>query len=185
MRAASGSITNITLHYGAEAASGGNVGTVPNQTGVTVSALNSTWQLVDLGIIQHPSIQVPFAVNTLGLGLRMFANFASKSDLQMDYVQLIPVDESYIEMDVVLTNTSADLTIIDGTLFPPIAYRAATSGVLLVAQRPTNRVGSFPTIIPGDNIFSVYMGQPSADQSYRTMDITIAYRPRYHFLRGS
>lgn len=163
---------------------------------VTVQADATVWAMADLGVINWPDVQVPAGVAVSTLVFELYHTFASSggtASLDVDYFLIVPVDESYIDLDVGSVAAAAgDIIVIDGTSLPPSIYATDSGGSLksaLTAALNAGRTGSFPKMAPGTSRWLFYCDEndigSAGDILADTADIVMSFTPPYHLMRGS
>lgn len=185
MKAEAAETRYLQLFYGTK--------TSPSKSTGSFSAysLTTSWQMIDFGVISWPDITLPPDVTVSTLVLEMkggsdATNWNQNDEIHIDYLLLVPVDEAYIQFDLAAALASGDKIVIDGRSVVPKIYITNSSDQIKTNITPSSPiVGSFLAVAPGNNRFFVYVGNKSADVLADTVDLTIVYRPRYHFMRGS
>ena len=147
----------------------------------------TTWEHIDLGVIDFPAIPMPSAVGYSGLApgaaTASLAIQASRSggldNLDIDYVALMPADERSCEVHQV---TAVNSLILDGPA--DMAYGLASGSTPFGATRVvdnlgglTPRTGGFPMLVPGvTNRWYLLVAKGAITA---TTTVTVSYWPRW------
>ncbi|KKL63201.1 hypothetical protein LCGC14_2177470 [marine sediment metagenome] len=138
------------------------------------NAVNDTWEILDLGILEIPPIAESdiAGLSTFQLRIYQYATGAltqnENYDWELDFIFLVPLDEGL----VIINSTAADATYaIDGITNPSNVYRISSD---LVNDYPTY-VGS-PFIL-GREITRIYMLRDDGKTVTFTTDVT--YQPQF------